>query len=94
MAENIHKSAGFIPGVRPGESTARFIERVLMRMSVLGGLFAALIAVIPMAIEGLTPFQGISFGGTALLIEVGVALDFMRKLDSQLMMRHYKGFLK
>lgn len=94
MAENIHKSAGFIPGVRPGESTARFIEKVLMRVSILGGLFAAVIAIIPMGVEGFTAFKGISFGGTALLIEVGVALDFMRQLESQLMMRHYKGFLR
>lgn len=94
MAENIHKSAGFIPGVRPGEPTARFIGKVLMRVSILGGIFAALIAVIPMGIEGLTAFKGISFGGTALLIQVGVALDFMRQLESQLMLRHYKGFLK
>lgn len=94
MAENIHKSAGFIPGVRPGEPTARFIGKVLMKISILGGIFAALIAVIPMGIEGLTAFKGISFGGTALLIQVGVALDFMRQLESQLMLRHYKGFLK
>lgn len=94
MAENIHKSAGFIPGVRPGEPTARFISKVLMRVSILGGMFAAIIAVIPMGIEGLTAFKGLSFGGTAMLIEVGVALDFMRQLESQLMLRHYKGFLK
>lgn len=94
MAENIHKSAGFIPGVRPGEPTARFIERVLMRVSILGGIFAAVIAIIPMAVETFSAFKGLSFGGTALLIEVGVALDFMRKLESQLVMRHYKGFLK
>lgn len=94
MAENIHKSAGFIPGVRPGEPTARFIGKVLMRVSILGGIFAAIIAVIPMGVESLTAFKGISFGGTALLIEVGVALDFMRQLESQLMLRHYKGFLK
>jgi preprotein translocase subunit SecY len=94
MAENIHKSAGFIPGVRPGEPTARFIGKVLMRVSILGGIFAAIIAVVPMGIEGLTAFKGLSFGGTAMLIEVGVALDFMRQLDSQLMLRHYKGFLK
>jgi preprotein translocase subunit SecY len=65
-----------------------------MRVSILGGIFAAIIAVIPMGVESLTAFKGISFGGTALLIEVGVALDFMRQLESQLMLRHYKGFLK
>lgn len=94
MAENIHKSAGFIPGIRPGESTAKFIERILLRVSILGGLFAAVIAITPMLIENYSNFKGMSFGGTALLIEVGVALDFMRQLESQLVMRHYKGFLK
>lgn len=94
MAENIHKSSGFIPGVRPGEPTAKFIERVLIRVSILGGLFAAGIAIIPMIFETFTSFKGITFGGTALLIEVGVALDFMKTLESQLVMRHYKGFLK
>ncbi|WMJ80359.1 preprotein translocase subunit SecY [Clostridium sp. MB40-C1] len=94
MAENIHKSAGFVPGIRPGEPTARFIERVLLRVSILGGLYASVIAIIPMVVETYSKFKGLSFGGTALLIEVGVALDFMRQLESQLMMRHYKGFLK
>lgn len=94
MAENIHKSAGFIPGIRPGEPTARHIERVLLRVAILGGIFASIISVTPMAVQSFTAFKGISFGGTALLIEVGFALDFMKKLDSQLVMRHYKGFLR
>ncbi|EGO88576.1 preprotein translocase subunit SecY [Clostridium botulinum C] len=94
MAENIHKSAGFVPGVRPGEATARFIEKVLVKVSILGGIFATVIALIPMVFESVGAFKGISLGGTALLIEVGVALDFMRVLESQLVMRHYKGFLK
>ncbi|WP_461205184.1 preprotein translocase subunit SecY [Clostridium sp. DL1XJH146] len=94
MAENIHKSAGFIPGIRPGEPTAKFIEKVLLKVSILGGIFAAFIALTPMAVQNFTPFTSISFGGTALLIEVGVALDFMRTIESQLVMRHYKGFLK
>lgn len=94
MAENIHKSAGFIPGIRPGEPTARFISRVLLRVSIIGGLFAAVIVTTPMFVETYSNFKGLSFGGTALLIEVGVALDFMRQLESQLVMRHYKGFLK
>lgn len=94
MAENIHKSAGFIPGIRPGEQTARYIERILLKVSILGGLFAAFVALTPTGIQNFTPFSTITFGGTALLIEVGVALDFMRTLESQLVMRHYKGFLK
>ncbi|WP_373897466.1 preprotein translocase subunit SecY [Haloimpatiens sp. FM7315] len=94
MSENMHKSSGFIPGVRPGRPTEEYIERVLLKVSILGGAFAALVAVLPIIVAGYTSFQGISFGGTALLIEVGVALDTMRQLESQLTMRHYKGFLK
>lgn len=94
MAENMHKSAGFIPGIRPGQPTAKYLERVLDRISVFGGLFAALIAVSPILIESLTPFKHIQFGGTSLLILVSVALEVMRQLESQLVMRHYQGFLK
>lgn len=94
MAENIHKSSGFIPGIRPGEQTARYIERILLKVSILGGLFAAFVALTPMGVKNFTPFSTIAFGGTALLIQVGVSLDFMRTLESQLVMRHYKGFLK
>lgn len=92
MAENMHKSSGFIPGIRPGEATERYIEKVLDKVSVLGGLFAAIIVMLPMLFE--TKFPGISFGGTSLLIEVGVALETMRQIESQLVMRHYHGFLK
>lgn len=94
MAENLHKSAGFIPGIRPGEATEKFFERVLTRVSLIGGLFAAFLAITPILIENYTALQGVSFGGTSLLIIVGVAMDFSRQLDSQLVMRHYKGFLK
>lgn len=94
MAENMHKSSGFIPGIRPGEYTARHIEKVLSKVSLLGGAFAALIAVFPIIMEGYSKFKGISFGGTSLLIVVGVALETMRQLESQLVMRHYQGFLK
>lgn len=94
MAENMHKSSGFIPGIRPGEHTATYIEKVLTKISIVGGTFAGLIAVFPIVLEGYTNFQGIHFGGTSLLIMVGVALDTMRQLESQLVMRHYQGFLK
>ncbi|MDP4147405.1 MAG: preprotein translocase subunit SecY [Bacillota bacterium] len=93
MAENIHKSSGFIPGIRPGEQTARHIERVLARVSVLGGTFAAIIAVTPNIVQGHTQFKDIYFAGTGLLILVGVALDTLRQIESQLVMRHYQGFL-
>lgn len=94
MAENMHKSSGFIPGIRPGAPTENHIAKVLGRMSLLGGLFAAFIAVLPIVVDMTTRFKGIQFGGTSLLIEVGVALDAMRQLQSQLVMRHYQGFLK
>lgn len=93
MSENIHKSSGFIPGIRPGEPTTRFIERVLDKVSILGGLFASVIAIAPMIVEANGSFQGIHFASTGLLIVVGVALENLRIMQSQLTMRHYHGFL-
>lgn len=94
MAENLHKSAGFVPGVRPGEATEKYFERLLTKVSLIGGVFAALLAITPILISNYTDLQGIQFGGTSLLILIGVSLDFSRQLDSQLVMRHYQGFLK
>ena len=94
MAENMHKSSGFIPGIRPGENTANYIDMVLTKVSILGGTFAAVIAIFPIIIEGYTHFKGIYFGGTMLLIMVNVALETLRQLESQLVMRHYQGFLR
>lgn len=93
MAENLHKSAGFVPGIRPGDATEKYFEKVLTKVSLIGGLFAAILAILPIVISN-TQLQGIQFGGTSLLIMVGVGLDFSRQLDSQLVMRHYQGFLK
>jgi len=93
MSENLNKSAGFVPGIRPGEATEKYFERILTKVSLVGGVFAALLAVLPIIISN-TSLQGIQFGGTSLLIMVGVGLDFSRQLDSQLIMRHYQGFLK
>lgn len=94
MAENLHKSAGVVPGVRPGEPTEIYFEKLLNRVSFIGGIFAAFLAVTPILIAEFTSFEGIQFGGTSLLIVVSVALDFTRRLESQMVMRHYKGFLK
>jgi preprotein translocase subunit SecY len=94
MSENLHKSAGFIPGVRPGEETTLHFEKILNRLSVIGGIVAAIIAVTPVLIENYTVFKNISFSGTGLLIMINVALDFTRKVESQMIVRHYKGFLK
>ena len=94
MAENLNKSAGFVPGIRPGQQTTEFFERVLARISVIGGVFAAFLAVVPILIAQFTEFDQISFTATAVLIVIGVALDFSRQLESQMVMRHYEGFLK
>lgn len=94
MAENLHKSAGFVPGVRPGEETERYFESVLNRLSFIGGILAAILAIIPVMIENYTAFQNTAFSGTALLIVINVALDFTRQVESQMVVRHYKGFLK
>ena len=94
MAENLHKSAGFVPGVRPGEATEKYFEKLLTKVSIIGGVYAALLAITPILLSNYTDLQGIQFGGTSLLILIGVALDFSRQLDSQLVVRHYQGFLK
>ncbi|MGL4762395.1 MAG: preprotein translocase subunit SecY [Sarcina sp.] len=94
MAENMHKSSGFIPGIRPGKDTAIYLEKLLNRMAFFGGIFAAIIAVLPVVVGTYTNFKGVEFGGTSLLILVSVALEMMRQLETQLTMRHYKGFLK
>ena len=94
MAENLNKSAGFVPGIRPGEQTTEYFEKILARVSIIGGVFAAFIAVTPILVEQYTPFKGIQFGATAVLIVIGVAMDFSRQLQSQMVMRHYEGFLK
>jgi len=94
MAENMAKSGGYVAGIRPGVATAKYLERILTKVAIIGGIFAALIAVFPIILEGYTPFKGLAFGGTVIFIMAGVALDTMRQLESQLVMRHYKGFLK
>jgi preprotein translocase subunit SecY len=93
QADNLKKYGGFIPGIRPGRPTAEYLDRVLTRITFPGAVFLASIAVLPtLLIRGLgVPFY---FGGTSLLIVVGVALDTMKQMESQLLMRHYEGFLK
>jgi len=94
VADNLKKYGGFIPGLRPGRPTAEYISKVLSRVTLAGGLFLALIAVLPTIVTSVTGFTNIYFGGTSLLIVVGVALDTMKQLESQLMMRHYQGFMR
>lgn len=94
MAENMKKYGGFIPGLRPGKPTSDYLDRVLTRITLAGSIFLALIAIMPNIIVWATKIQGVYFGGTALLIVVGVALDTMKQIESLVLMRHYQGFMK
>ncbi len=93
LSDNMKKYGGFIPGVRPGAKTAEFIDRILTRITLPGAVFFAFIAVLPSILiqEAHIPFY---FGGTTLLIIVGVALDTLQQIESHLLMRHYEGFIK
>lgn len=93
VAENIKKNGGFIPGLRPGRPTAEYISKVMSRITLFGAIFLAAIAVLPAIIMGLSGLE-LYFGGTALLIVVGVALDTMKQLEASLLMRSYEGFMK
>ncbi len=92
MAENMKKSGGFIPGIRPGKPTSDYIQTTVDRLSWIGALFYALIAILPVLFQWIFGFR-VGFGGTTLLIVTGVALDLVKQLEAQLLMRHYKGFL-
>lgn len=94
VADNIKKYGGFIPGLRPGRATSDYLAKILSRLTLAGGLFLALIAVLPSLIIGLTGIKNIYLGGTSLLIVVSVALETMKQLESMLMQRHYQGFMK
>jgi preprotein translocase subunit SecY len=93
MADNMRKYGGFIPGVRPGKKTAEYIDRVMTRITLPGAMFFALIAVMPLILMRTTNVS-FYFGGTSLIIVVGVALDTLQQIESHLLMRHYDGFLK
>jgi preprotein translocase subunit SecY len=92
-ADNLRKNGGFIPGTRPGPPTADFLNRVLLRIGLPGAVFLAVIALIPSIVLATWDIQQIPFGGTSILIAVGVALETMKQIESQLLMRHYEGFL-
>ncbi|HEY3315389.1 MAG TPA: preprotein translocase subunit SecY, partial [Bacillota bacterium] len=95
VANNMKKYGGFIPGLRPGRPTADYLARVLTRITLVGSLFLALIAVvIPFGVQLATNIPNIWLGGTSLLIVVSVALETMKQLEAHLLMRHYHGFLK
>jgi preprotein translocase subunit SecY len=93
QADNLKKHAGFIPGVRPGRPTAEYLDRILARLTFPGALYLAAVAALPTILINQTS-ANFFFGGTSILIVVGVALDTMKQLEAQLMMRNYEGFLK
>jgi preprotein translocase subunit SecY len=94
LAENLKKQGGFIPGVKPGARTAEYIDRVLTRVTLPGSIYLALIALLPFWIFDIFNIQTFFFGGTGLLIVVGVALDTVQQAQQHLMLRHYDGFMK
>ena len=96
MADTMKRQGGFIPGVRPGKQTVEFIDNILTKITLPGSIFLAFVAIMPAiaARMGVTPGFAMFFGGTSLLILVGVALDTLQQIESHLMMRHYDGFMK
>lgn len=92
LADNMRKNGGFIPGIRPGRPTAGYIERILNRITLVGALFLAVIVALPYVLQGVVGMR-IGIGGTSLLIVIGVALETMKQIESQMLMRHYKGFM-
>ena len=94
MSDNIKKYGGFIPGLRPGKPTTDYLDKIMSRITMAGAVFLALIAIMPNVIVWTTGIEGVYFGGTALLIVVGVALDTMKQIESLILMRHYQGFMK
>lgn len=93
MANNLKQNNGTIPGIRPGTPTAEFIRKILSRITLIGALFLAFIALVPIIYSSVTGLRGLTMGGTSVIIMVGVALETVKQLESQMMMRHYKGFL-
>ena len=93
QADNLKKHGGFVPGVRPGRPTAEYLDRILARLTFPGALYLAAVAALPTILIAQTS-ANFFFGGTSILIVVGVALDTMKQLEAQLMMRNYEGFLK
>jgi preprotein translocase subunit SecY len=92
-ADNLRKNGGFIPGTRPGPPTADYLNRILIRIGLPGAIFLAVIALIPTVVFAFWNLSQFPFGGTSILIAVGVALETMKQIESQLLMRHYEGFL-
>ena len=93
MANNLRQSNGVIPGIRPGKPTSDYFARALSKVTFIGALFLAFIALFPIGFSAFTGMHNLSMMGTSIIIMVGVALETVKQMESQLMMRHYKGFL-
>ena len=93
VSSNIKKNGGFIPGIRAGKPTTDYLSSIISKLTWFGGIYLAIIAILPMLIR-FTNLVDLAFGGTSILIVVGVALETVQQLESQLVMRHYKGFLE
>ena len=94
VANNMKKNGGFIPGFRPGKPTSDFIKKVLNKVTMMGAIFLAIIAGLPLVLSNIQGLGGLAIGGTSVLIMVSVALETVRVIESQMLMRHYKGFLE
>ena len=94
ISNNMKRNGGFIPGIRPGKPTSDYIAKVLSKVTLIGALYLAIIAIFPLLLALVPSMSGFSIGGTSLLIVVGVSLETMKQLESQMLMRHYKGFLE
>ena len=94
VANNLKKNGGFIPGFRPGKPTADFITKVLNKITMFGALYLSVIAILPIITGNIFGYQSLAIGGTSIIIVVGVALETVKQLEAQMLMRHYKGFLE
>jgi preprotein translocase subunit SecY len=94
IPESLQKNGGFIPGIRPGRPTGEYLNKVLLRITWFGAIFLGVVAILPFFVQNLTGVTALSLSSTALLIVVGVVLDTMKQLESQLLMRNYQGFMR
>jgi preprotein translocase subunit SecY len=94
ISENLQRQGAFIPGVRPGKNTDKYLMKVLNRITLIGALFLGTVAIMPFIAAEITGVNSLLLGATSLLIVVGVAIDTMRQLEAQLVMRNYEGFIK
>lgn len=95
VANNLKKNGGFIPGFRPGKPTSDFITKALGKVTFVGALFLAVVALLPLIVGAVnSSLRNVALGGTSVIIVVGVALDTVKQMEAQMLMRHHKGFLE